>query len=400
MTEYKIPLRNRTKEIVDYAIVSEEDFEHLNKIKWSKLPMGYVQATIKNEPIKMHRYIMINLIGLDINPNVHIDHINHNKLDNRRENLKPSSLLENLKNKKKPINSISKYNYVSFDKSTGKWIASINKLKKIYDYEEHAAYQINLWLKQDLTLNQNKYNPIEKPEDFVEHQERKKNPYPKGVSFKQGWFLARINIDGKEYTLGKFNNAEEAIACRLAKDEELAKEKQEKILSTPIKRNKDNIPIIEIDDKKTKKILEVLVDEDNYYDLVKHIWHTNNDGYVKSQLKRKSLNMARIIMKYDGDDVIDHIDGNKLDNRKQNLRISTVQENAMNRASHKNSSSKYIGVAFITNTKKWKATIQDNDKKTVHLGFFDEEEEAARVRDEATIKYRGNKGRLNFLEEK
>lgn len=39
-TEYKIPLRNKKKEIIDYALVSEEDFDHLNQFKWSLHTVG------------------------------------------------------------------------------------------------------------------------------------------------------------------------------------------------------------------------------------------------------------------------------------------------------------------------------------------------------------------------
>jgi hypothetical protein len=68
----------------------------------------------------------------------------------------------------------------------------------------------------------------------------------------------------------------------------------------------------------------------------------------------------------------------------------------MNRKSAKNSTSQYVGVALNKNTNKWKATIQVNGKAN-HLGFFDSEIEAAKVRDEATKKYYGEHGNLNFV---
>ena len=47
--KYKIPLRNKNKEVIDYTIVSKKDYEHLNQFKWHKFNKGYVQGTINNK---------------------------------------------------------------------------------------------------------------------------------------------------------------------------------------------------------------------------------------------------------------------------------------------------------------------------------------------------------------
>jgi hypothetical protein len=100
-------------------------------------------------------------------------------------------------------------------------------------------------------------------------------------------------------------------------------------------------------------------------------------------------------MNYTGEDYVDHINGNPLDNRKCNLRIVTVQENGMNKASYKNSSSKYIGVSRDKSRNKWIVSISI-DGKNIHLGRFNDEEEAAKMRDVATKMYFKEHGRLNF----
>lgn len=99
-------------------------------------------------------------------------------------------------------------------------------------------------------------------------------------------------------------------------------------------------------------------------------------------------------MEYYGEYIVDHINNNPLDNRKNNLRVVTVAQNNMNKKSSKNSTSKYIGVYWNTNN-KWKASINQNNKYKF-LGLFDNEIDAARARDEATKIYFGEFGNLNF----
>ena len=79
--------------------------------------------------------------------------------------------------------------------------------------------------------------------------------------------------------------------------------------------------------------------------------------------------------------VTDHIDGNPLNNQKENLRICSSRENMQNRR-HKtnirNHSSKYPGVCWHKEREKWISQIMIN-KKIKHLGYFIEEEEAAQA---------------------
>lgn len=79
--------------------------------------------------------------------------------------------------------------------------------------------------------------------------------------------------------------------------------------------------------------------------------------------------------------VVDHIDGNTLNNSKSNLRFVTPQENAQNRRKSSNKkSSKYIGVDFVCDSiaknNKWRARIGLN-KKSFCIGYFKTEQEAA-----------------------
>ena len=75
---------------------------------------------------------------------------------------------------------------------------------------------------------------------------------------------------------------------------------------------------------------------------------------------------------------IDHINGDKLDNRIENLRAATVGQNQHNRKTNANNTSGYKGVSWSKAQKKWTARIT-LERKIIHLGYFANVEEAAEV---------------------
>lgn len=93
---------------------------------------------------------------------------------------------------------------------------------------------------------------------------------------------------------------------------------------------------------------------------------------------------------------IDHIKGNGLDNQRHMLRFCTRQQNLMNRKPNKNCSSVYKGVYWNKGEGKWRAHIRIN-RKSVHLGYFHVELNAAKAYDMAAIKYFGEFARLNII---
>jgi len=106
-------------------------------------------------------------------------------------------------------------------------------------------------------------------------------------------------------------------------------------------------------------------------------WYTRPNG--KRERRRIKLRLHHLILgKPEKGLMIDHKNHNGLDNRKDNLRILTNQQNQFNRRSNKNSSSKYKGVGWIKSNNKWRAKIQHN-KKSIHIGSFTCEKEAARA---------------------
>jgi len=91
---------------------------------------------------------------------------------------------------------------------------------------------------------------------------------------------------------------------------------------------------------------------------------------------------------------VDHINRNTLDNRKVNLRFATRAQNSRNRGPRKNKkTSKYVGVSFTNN--KWRAVVR-HKYKNIHVGYFNDEMEAAKARDLVAIREYGEFAYLNF----
>jgi hypothetical protein len=95
---------------------------------------------------------------------------------------------------------------------------------------------------------------------------------------------------------------------------------------------------------------------------------------------------------------VDHVNGDGLDNRRSNLRVCTHAENARNQSSRtRMSTSRFRGVVWAKDRRKWRAMIGDNGR-TVHLGNFTDEIEAAQAYDRAAREMYGAFARLNFPE--
>lgn len=93
--------------------------------------------------------------------------------------------------------------------------------------------------------------------------------------------------------------------------------------------------------------------------------------------------------------IVDHRNGNGLDNRRENLRVATNQQNCFNRRPLPGTSSRFKGVDFYKRNGKWRARIK-RDGRLRHLGTFDSEEEAARRYDQEARILFGEFARTNF----
>jgi hypothetical protein len=107
------------------------------------------------------------------------------------------------------------------------------------------------------------------------------------------------------------------------------------------------------------------------------------------------MRLHRYLMNVPPTKVVDHIDGDPLNNCKANLRIATNTENCRNSRKRSPGTSKYKGVSWHAQCKKWTANISPN-RRQIHLGLFSTEELAAYAYDKAALKHFGNFACLNF----
>ncbi len=91
--------------------------------------------------------------------------------------------------------------------------------------------------------------------------------------------------------------------------------------------------------------------------------------YNAKKKNMKTLYMHKFIMGLPKKGVVDHADGNSLDNRRQNLRIVSKQFDCFNRAPQRNCTSKYRGVGWDKRWKKWWANITYCNKNHILIFF-------------------------------
>lgn len=135
------------------------------------------------------------------------------------------------------------------------------------------------------------------------------------------------------------------------------------------------------------------IDSSDFRRLNKYKWYAIFDKKMKSyyavgKVNGKLIKLHRFIMRvYTNNNlVIDHKNKNTLDNRKKNLKICTQQENLKNKKIQKNNSSGFCGVYFNKRCNKWQSYIRVSNKR-IHLGCFDNREEAISARSQANKKY-------------
>jgi hypothetical protein len=157
-----------------------------------------------------------------------------------------------------------------------------------------------------------------------------------------------------------------------------------------------------------------IVDDEDYEWLNQWKWcyasSSNKIGYAGRSIKEipnirkaQTILMHSVIFKkhnenIDNKYVIDHIDGDTLNNQKCNLRLATRQQNQFNQRKTSNKkSSKYKGVSWFQREQKWCARIVCSNIK-YGLGYYDDEIEAALAYNRAALKYFGKFAKLNQIE--
>lgn len=121
----------------------------------------------------------------------------------------------------------------------------------------------------------------------------------------------------------------------------------------------------------------------------KLLWHHLN-GYAATRIDGRSTYLHEFLL---GTKLVDHADGDRLNNRRSNLRKATHAQNLQNAKLSRANTSGFKGISFRSN--RWCAGIRANGVFT-YLGRFITKEEAARAYDEAARVLHGEFARLNF----
>jgi hypothetical protein len=144
-----------------------------------------------------------------------------------------------------------------------------------------------------------------------------------------------------------------------------------------------------------------IVDDECFELLNKFNWHIDSHGYAARngyvRGRRTKILMHRVLLNIPKHLAVDHINGDRADNRKCNLRICDNRENQGNRRKRQHASSAYKGVSWHSSSQKWQVRISDNKKRT-HVGVYNSETEAALAYNNVAVKVFGEFALLNVIE--
>lgn len=360
--------------IVGYTTVDSDDYEKVNKFRWNLDKGNYA---VNSKIGRLHRFIM----GAN-KEDLPVDHINCDKLNNTKANLRFATNSQNSQNKTKIQNTTSKFIGVSSSKDKWRTNIRINRIKTsfTFDIEDHAAFWYDILAVKHYGKNA-KINNVDKPDNFIEPVTSKR-VLPTGV-----------NLHGKKYQvqcqgkcLGTYSTISEAEEIYVNYKKNLKTVGENIILKND---NEDYII-------KTKSGNDIIVDIDKYSDLSMYTWYLNKDGYATGTINNSKILMHRYIIAPDKNQIIDHINHNRIDNRVSNLRISDNSRNSHNVSKQSNVSSIYKGVSFRKDTCKYQAYIAKDGKRHV-IGCFLNEIEAAKAYNDKAIELYGTYANLNII---
>jgi hypothetical protein len=142
------------------------------------------------------------------------------------------------------------------------------------------------------------------------------------------------------------------------------------------------------------------VDDADFPLLSQYRWSLHHKGYPKTNVSGVPVRMHRFLIDVPAGYVPDHIDRDKLNNQRSNLRLATPQQNGWNSRKPAGArTSRYKGVYWKKSHKQWHARIHCQNHE-IYLGLFKIEEDAGRAYDRAAVEYYGSFAVLNFPHER
>ena len=369
------------------TLIDSDVAEDVLKSNWNKSLDGYVHG-YRNEigkTVRLHRYLTKAPFGM------HVDHINHDKLDNRMENLRVVTPLINNQNSAKSIYASSQYKGVRYVKDRYEcWVG--DRYFGSYSYEEWAAYAYDFHA-VEIYGQEAIINGIPKPDNFLLYVKFQSQGLPKGLDKrKNGSYTAFVDSNGKRTILGTYKDINVAAEVAQKERDKRDKERNESYLIKSIIRNEDGVAIIT-----TSLGVKILVDDDVWHTLSQSSWNIDHGYAVGRSSMHRNVRMHRSVMGItDPTILVDHINGDRCDNRKSNLRISTLSKNSQNRKKIDNCASNFKGVSIRRN-----GTLMSQicfEGKKMNLGYFRTENEAAYVYDRKAIELFGEGAKINGVD--
>lgn len=401
----QVPLVNKQGDIVDYALVDKEDYDNVTQYSWCKSTEGYANGSINKVQIRMHHFIFGKAPKGQV-----VDHINGNKIDNRRENLRFATKSLNGHNISKQAGTSSQYKGVYRNKQKNKWTCNLRIEGKQYclgafDEEIEAAKKYDTFVllhfgKDARTNNLVKYEDIKDID--INTLIKKKNKIvnkdlPDNIYRVDNYYC--VNILYKKIKYRKIVSSLELAIKTLEEFQktinEIKKKEIEEHYNQEILRNENGDAIIPIRNKNKDIVDYLIVSDDKWHECMLYFWSKIRQ-YYRTTINGKMKKIHHFVMDIDGGDdiLVDHIDSNPLNNKNDNLRLSNNTNNNHNRVKKPNCSSKYFGVSFNKSRNKFRASIRKNGQ-TYHIGNFTNEIDAAKAYNDKAIELYGDYANLN-----
>lgn len=386
----QVPMRNVDGEVVNYALVSDEDFDEVLKFKWyqqTKREKNYAETSHNNTILSLHHLI----IGKPAQ-NLVVDHINGNSLDNTRPNLRFATYSQNSQNRN--ITNKEGYTGIYFSEEKQHWrvYCGGNYLGTFRD-ETEAALQYDkcafiIYGEHAKTNGLIRFEEVtETFNDVLPAKEER--TLPKNITFRQRTqrYYAQLEFRKEKYSSIGFLTIVEAEQALIVLKKEVEAKTTQKQLN--IFENPDGSIVLRLNKG------EVIVDKESISKLQPYVWFID-EGYARGSVEGTVVYMHRFLMQASDGDIIDHINVNSLDNRMCNLRISCAGKNNHNRKKKENCTSKYYGV-YKRKNGKFEVRIR-KDKIKYHVGTYNTEVEAALAYNKKAEELYGTFARLNVIE--
>ena len=394
------------------VLIDATDFEAFSRIKWT-LWSGYAGHPKVG---KMHRLVIGPRPG-GIPEDYVVDHIDRNKRNNRRANLRWVSTSFNTWNIFKEQGS-SRFKGVTWDKVGNCWSTSFCKQQQgRYKNEREAALAVakaaikkwpewapisDLLVGPGLLTNEEiEAIQLELASDPAWNAPAKRKELPQGVSLVQLAQGLRYRARYKNKTIGMFLTVAEAKQAYTTHVQQLRDAMWSAHLELPVTRDDEGRAVIALSGK-IGKGQRAIVDEVYWHCLTfqtswrsrcvcgSHYPSSNNGKLHALVFRLANPDVATGVV-----NSIDHKNGNTLDNRAANLRVATSSIQGHNKRKRAGCTSQYFGVSLEPKTRKWRAIVT-HKKKSRNLGFYALEEDAARAYDRGASEIYGLHAQLNF----